>query len=184
MNVYDFDETIYDGDCTRDFVFYCMKNYPIMLFAWPKLVVYAPLFLLKIIKKTVFKEKLYSFLKYIPNSEEVCDTFVSQNIHKIKGWYKEQQREDDLIISASPEFLIKRFCEKAGIKNCMASIVDIHTGKYTGLNCYGEEKVRRFDEHYQRGTIEKFYSDSYSDSPLAAISKEAYIVKDDLIRRW
>ena len=26
MNVYDFDETIYDGDSTRDFYFYTLKN--------------------------------------------------------------------------------------------------------------------------------------------------------------
>lgn len=26
MNVYDFDKTIYDGDSTIDFYFYCSKN--------------------------------------------------------------------------------------------------------------------------------------------------------------
>ena len=36
MNLYDFDETIYDGDSTRDFVLYCYKNYPRTLAYLPR----------------------------------------------------------------------------------------------------------------------------------------------------
>ena len=31
MNIYDFDETIYDSDSTKDFYFYCLKKYPKIL---------------------------------------------------------------------------------------------------------------------------------------------------------
>lgn len=184
MNVYDFDKTIYDGDCTQDFVCYCIKKYPKCLVAFIKIIYYGPLFLLKIIRKTKFKEKVYTFLKYIPNIETTCDDFVSLNKHKIKKWYFVKQREDDLIISASPEFLINRFCKEIGINYCMASRVDIHTGKYTGENCYGEEKVHRYDEVYQRGLIDDFYSDSYSDDPLAKLAKNAYLVQGDELKGW
>lgn len=184
MNTYDFDETIYDGDCTRDFVFYCMKRYPKIILGIPSVSVYGIFYIAKAINKTKFKENLYSFLKYIPNIESVCEEFVSLNIHKIKKWYLQQQQQDDLIISASPEFLIERFCKKIGIEYYMASKVDIFTGKYDGDNCYGIEKVRRYDEVYQRGEIEKFYSDSYSDDPLAKISKEAFLVQGDMIKEW
>ena len=30
MNVFDFDKTIYDGDCTVDFYMYCLKKYPVI----------------------------------------------------------------------------------------------------------------------------------------------------------
>ena len=35
MNVYDFDETIYNGDSTRDFVKWCMKKHPKALLSLP-----------------------------------------------------------------------------------------------------------------------------------------------------
>ena len=66
----------------------------------------------------------------------------------------------------------------------MASVVDMHTGKYNGLNCHGEEKVRRYREVFNNTTIENFYSDSYSDTPLARIATNAYLVKGDNLLPW
>ena len=66
----------------------------------------------------------------------------------------------------------------------MASVVDKKTGRYSGINCWGQEKVRRFYERFENGKIDSFYSDSYSDAPLAKISKQAYIVKNDKITAW
>ena len=66
----------------------------------------------------------------------------------------------------------------------MASRVDKTTGKYTGENCYGEEKVKRFYEVFQKEKIDTFYSDSLSDTPLKEISKNAYIVQKEKIIEW
>jgi len=66
----------------------------------------------------------------------------------------------------------------------MASKVNKKTGKYSGVNCHGEEKVRRFYEEFPDGEIEKFYSDSYSDTPLAQIAKESYMVKGNIVSEW
>ena len=66
----------------------------------------------------------------------------------------------------------------------MASKVDKKTGKYEGINCHGKEKVRRFYEMFPNGKIDDFYSDSYSDSPLAEISKKAFLVKGDELKDW
>ena len=41
----------------------------------------------------------------------------------------------------------------------------------------GEEKVKRFYEIYPKEIIDEFYSDSYSDLPLANISKKAFLIK-------
>ena len=35
MNVYDFDKTIYDGDSTIDFYFYCLKKHPKIILCLP-----------------------------------------------------------------------------------------------------------------------------------------------------
>ena len=56
--------------------------------------------------------------------------------------------DSDLIISASPEFLLKPICGILGIKHLIASKVSPVDGKYTGKNCHGKEKVRRFKQLY------------------------------------
>lgn len=184
MNVYDFDETIYDGDSTVDLVFYLFKNYPKTILNIPRTTLYGLLFALRIMPKQTFKEKLFHMFNYVDNMDSVLDEFTNSHLKKIKSWYKDIQREDDVVISASPYFLINAFCKKIGIKYVMASPVDIKTGMYDGLNCHGEEKVVRFRDAFGEKEIEKFYSDSYSDTPLARLAKEAYIVKGDNISKW
>ena len=61
----------------------------------------------------------------------------------------------------------------------IASKVDIATGRYCGINCYGQEKVRRFLEFYPDGVIDSFYSDSESDAPLGKLAKKNFLVKGD-----
>ncbi len=184
MNVYDFDKTIYDGDCTVDFVFYCFKKFPALIFKIPYQLFNGILFISKLRKKDEFKKHLYSFLKEIPAIDEVIDTYTTLHLKNIKSWYLNQQRDSDLIISASPDFLIESFCKKINITYWMASPVDKYSGEFLGENCFGEEKVRRFDEIYSREDIEDFYSDSYSDSPLANLSKRAFLVKGNQLLPW
>ena len=47
-----------------------------------------------------------------------------------------------------------------------------------------KEKVRRFYEEFPDGKIDEFYSDSYSDTPLAEIAKTAYMVDGSNISQW
>ena len=110
--------------------------------------------------------------------------FWNINIEKIKPFYKNQQQKDDVIISASPEFLLAPICKTLKINYLMASVVDEHTGKYSGINCHGEEKVRRYREMFGDTKIHEFYSDSYSDTPLAKISEKAFIVKGNRLLDW
>lgn len=179
MNVYDFDETIYHGDSTRDFYFFCLRNYPKIAIYLPKQGYYAIKFGLKIMPKTQFKEKFYSFLKSVPDIDSAVEKFWQSHEKNLKGWYIKQKRRDDLIISASPEFLLKPICDKLEIK-LIASRVDKFSGKTEGENCWGEEKVKRFNAA-GGGEVEEFYSDSYSDTPLALLAKKAFLVKDNEI---
>ena len=182
MNVYDFDNTIYDGDSTRDFYFFCLKRHLNTALYLPYQAFWAVPFALKIIRKTLFKEKFYAFFKGIKDIDAEVLAFWEENEKNLKKWYLDQKREDDVIISASPEFLLRPVCERLGVR-LAASRVDRHTGKYDGENCYGEEKVKRFNAEFV-GEIDGFYSDSYSDSPLARLSKKAFIVKGNKILPW
>ncbi len=183
MNVYDFDGTIYDGDSTRDFYLYCLSKKPLLIIKAFFHISAFPLYFLKIKSKTYAKERFYGFLKSVDAETLLCD-FWNKNIKKIKGWYFKQQKEDDIIISASPEFIVAPACEKIGIKTIMGSMVDIKTGKYSGENCHGKEKVRRFYEAFPDGKIDLFYSDSKNDTPLAEIAQKAFFVNGNVITDW
>ena len=184
MNVYDWDNTIYRGDSTAGFIRYCFMKRPKSLLGLPRTAVCGLLFGLKIMPKLTFKRNLYHMFAYIDDMEDLVEEFTSSHMDHVKQWYKDIQKEDDMVISASPEFLIGSFCRKLGIRYMMASVVDIHTGEYTGKNCHGEEKVRRLREQYPDAVIDSFYSDSYSDTPLAKEAKQAFLVKGDRLLPW
>ncbi len=184
MNIYDFDETIYDSDSTKDFYFYCLKKYPAMLKSVPYMVLAFCLYIIGVWSKTHFKEIMYRFLLCVPDIDVTVERFWNDNEHKVKQWYKDRQCEDDIIISASPEFLLKPICKRLGIHHLMASRVDKHTGKYTGENCWGEEKVKRLYERLPNVHCEEFYSDSLSDTPLAKLADKAMIIRGDELIEW
>lgn len=184
MNVYDFDNTIYKGDSTAHFYLFCFKRHPSMIRYLPSLLSgFAGFYLLKKGNKTQFKEKMYTFLKSVDLDKDLPD-FWSSHSKNLKDWYLKQKKADDVIISASSVFLLTPICEKLEIGKLIASPVDRHTGKYHGLNCHGQEKVKRFYEEFPDGVIDNFYSDSKSDTPLALIAKKAYLVKGDDISPW
>ena len=183
---YDFDKTIYNGDSTAHFILYCLKRQPSLaryavIWGW-----YALLWkVLHIKNKTQFKEKLYSYFKSIKDIDDYVEDFWNKNFKNIKNWYLKQKREDDVIISASPEFLLFPAIKRLGLKHLMASRVDKKTGKYEGENCWGEEKVRRFNAQMPEAVIESFYSDSRSDTPMAKIATgKSYLVKGNNLIEW
>jgi len=184
MNVYDFDKTIYDGDSTVDFVLYCLKRKPSLLRYFPGTGIGFLKYALKRWHKTQAKEHLYRMFLGIPDIDALLADFWRENRKKIKPWYFELQREDDVVITASPEFTVAPICEELGIKICMGSIVDKKTGKYSGANCDNAEKVRRFYERFPDGEIDEFYSDSLIDTPLAQIAATAFMVKGDELLPW
>ena len=183
MNGYDFDKTIYDGDSTMDFYLFCLKRHKgILHLAFPLVKGAVRYYVLNIGTKTIMKENMYRFLTKIDAEKDIRD-FWKSNKSKIKMWYKKQQKPDDLVISASPYFLLEPICEYLGISRLIASRVDVNTGKYTGENCHGDEKVKMFKEQYGE-KIEEFYSDSYNDEPLALMSEKAFMVKGSKITEW
>lgn len=184
MNVYDFDGTIYDGDSTLDFWYFCLKKHPQILLYLPYQCFGMVKYKLKIIDKTKFKECFFSFVKQIDILEKDVKEFWDLNEFKIMNWYKENQKKDDLIISASPFFLLNEICKRQKIEYLIASKVDPKTGYFDGNNCYGEEKVIQFFKRFPDHNIDAFYSDSYSDNPMASIAIRAYFVKKEKLYDW
>ena len=184
MNIYDFDGTLYTGDSTRDFLFFLLLRHPRALRCVPAAL--GTFFRVRKGEKTLtdFKESLFRIFSDVPDVPREAETFWERKAKKLKKWYREKAREDDLVISASPEFLVKKGCEKLGIRRVIASRVDPATGKFEGINCRDEEKIRRLRAEYPDARAEEFYSDSHADDPLARLSERAFWVKGEKVSPW
>lgn len=183
MNIYDFDGTLYDGDSTVDFFLFCLKKHPSLVRFLPKQAWGFLLHGLKRIDRTELKEYFFSFLKGV-DGDKLLEPFWQSHREKIFIWYPDQHRSDDLVISASPEFLLEPICRELGMGGLIASQVNVHTGKFEGPNCKGQEKVRRLRENYGDVPVEKFYSDSMADFPLAQLADKAFLVDKGKIKNW
>ena len=185
MNIYDFDGTLYSGDSTVDFLKYSLKRHPGLIRFLPAMGLAALRhYVFKSIDKTAMKETFYRIFTGC-DAEGLLEEFWDNHEKNIFSWYPGKQQTDDIIISASPEFLLKPICARLGIKYLIASRVDSKTGKYTGKNCWGPEKPIRLRDQLGITHCAEFYSDSYSDQPLAEIADKAYIVeKDGSITDW
>ena len=182
MDVYDFDGTLYWGDSTADFLKWCVKRHPRIVRTLPRTGIAAAACLgLHVIDKTQFKGALYRFLPLVPDIETEVKRFWQMHEHRITGPCAPQP--GDLVISASPEFLLRDVCAKRGL-SLIASQVDPHTGYTLGPNCSNAEKISRFRELFPNERIKRFYSDSHNDDPLAELAEEAFMVKDGKLIPW
>lgn len=185
MNVYDFDGTIYDGDATVGFVFYTLAHHPgAMLKALPKQIPAVVSYLAGKSSKTELKSGFFVFQRYLKDIDKDVKDYWDKNQHKIKAWYLAQQRDDDVIISASAEFLLQDICNRLGIRYLIATRMDKHTGEIAGKNCKGAEKPGRFYERFPQGEIDGFYSDHDSDRYMARLAKKSYLVRKNTLSDW
>lgn len=182
MNIYDFDNTIYEGDTGVDMMLYGFKKYPLKVI---KCVIRG----LKLKKKynslniSEVKEEFFSFLYEIKDLNKFIESFIDSHMKNIKPWYKNQQKENDTIISASYDLWINPFCERLGIKNIICTKVD-DKGKIIGENCKGEEKVKRFREEFPNVEVLESYSDSSTDIPMLLLAKKPFIVDGNKIKPY
>jgi len=184
MNTYDFDQTIFNPDSSYKFVMYCLKKHPgAVLRTLPGTLFKAVRYSAGKIETKELKEQVFSFLAFLEDVDSVVENFWAENFPRIEKWYLTQKRDDDIIISASPEFLLRPACDRLGVA-LIATPMDKHSGRIDGLNCHDSEKVRRFYEKYPGAHTENFYSDSLSDTPMAMIADKAWIVKKEDIRPW
>lgn len=185
MNCYDFDKTIYKSDSSCDFYVYCLWHYPKILRHLPaQMMAFIRYYGLHRGSKTQMKEVFYRYFQDIPDMEAALSDFWAKHLQKIRPFYLSQQQEEDVIISASPEFFLKPACDRLGICHLIASRVDAKTGQYVGKNCHGAEKVKRFLSQFPDGRAEAFYSDSLSDTPMAALAEKAFLIQGKKIVDW
>lgn len=184
INVYDFDHTIYDGDASIDFYLFCLQRRPALLRYLPLQLWHATLYVLRLESRTIFKGHYFMFLRGLNDPTSYVDRFWATHYRNIRPWYQSIDHSRDVIISASPSFLLAPAVRKMKALALIATELDTKTGKLVGENCRGTEKARRLRETFPKEVINKAYSDSLSDLPILSLATEAYIVKGNQITNY
>lgn len=186
MNVYDFDNTIYKGESTLDYYFYCVKHHPRLLrfvfIVLYELVKYKMCLVTEDELMALCRRYVMAFLKDCPDAEWLAQKFWDKNFGKIKRFYFDVCNESDIVLSASFGFMLRPVMKRLGISSVVCSEVNLETGEIERL-CFRRNKKALYDELYGE-PIENFYTDSLNDMPLIEASERAYIVKNEKITEW
>lgn len=186
MNVYDFDNTIYNGESVVDFYLYLVRYNPRLLMLFPKMIYMLIRYKLCKITETELISEAEKYIKKIFSQNDIMNLvpkFWDKNEKKIKQFYLDTKKEDDIIISASPDFLILDACNRVGIKNVVATQIDIKNGKVIRL-CYRNNKIEIFRELFPDATVDSFYTDSMNDFSMFEIANKVFIVKGNDIEEF
>lgn len=180
MNVYDFDNTVYDGETLVDFILYYVfhdikiwKYIPKLLIIWLKDSLH-----LFTVEQAVeaYSSFLEGYFVNIKTLDEDTVKFWNRHEKKLKPFYESIRRDDDVFVTGTTVFIFEEIAKRRGYKNYITSSVDRKTGKFTSL-CFLENKVRLFRERYPDAEIENFYTDSENDKAMMDISKNVYLIK-------
>lgn len=177
ITVFDFDKTIYDGDSTIEFYLYCLRRRLSLIRYLPGQLWHGLLFAVRIEKKTAFKSHFFSFVKGIDDLEQFVEGFWTIHETKIGQWYRDRDHSRDVIISASPEFLVAPIMRKLGASTTIATKVNQYSGLIEGENCHGVEKVERLFKIFPNPVVDEVYSDSLTDMPIFNLASQKLLVR-------
>ena len=185
MNVYDFDGTIFKSNSCVGFAIWCMARHPKLCFTFlPGMVKAAIQYKTGKIPEYKMLRKLFGFLKMIDDFDYQIERYWNRHESGIAEWYLAQKREDDLIISASPDCIISPIAKRLGV-NFVATEYDREYDVFLNNLMYAKEKAKYIFDH-GFPMIDCFYSDSLSDTPLALCANKAYLVTNraSKVRDW
>ncbi len=187
MRVYDFDNTIYDGESFVDLYWFMLKKNPRLAGVLPKMIYLLVKYKLCCIAESELIDNAEKYAKKYffddTSLEKEVIRFWDRNQDKIKNFYLSQKSEDDVILSAGFDFQLTEICRRLGIKNVISSVFNTKTGKIERL-CFGKNKLKYFMESFPEAVIDEFYTDSMNDKAMFEISKRVFIVKGNEVKEY
>lgn len=197
---FDFDGTLIKGNSLPKFLWYYMTPFIFIkktLFSIPVLIIYA-LNLIdshsakqRVIKKFFngtnekdFMEKASLF------SHSVIPSILREEAIERVKWHQEM-KHTCILVSASIETYLLPWAEANGFSKVLATKLEVDhngkiTGKFSGKNCKGVEKIRRIEEYY--GDLKQYetytYGDSEGDKELLRISDHPFLKSFDKERSY
>ncbi len=188
LALFDFDGTLTTKDSFLELIKYHKGKWK-FFFGMFRMIPHIALYKSGIINAQKLKEKLISyFWKEMPVNEfnAICIDFnqaILPELLRKKGIEQLEKHiadgDDVAIVSASAQNWLQPFCDNYQI-HCIASILELKneklTGKLTGKNCKGGEKICRVKKFFNLNDYKNIivYGDSSGDKPLMKIASTAY----------
>jgi phosphatidylglycerophosphatase C len=185
---FDFDGTITTKDTLLEFIKFSrgrFRFYIGFLINAPYLIAYK----LKIISNHSAKEKVLRFFftnTSIEDFKKYCNDFsknVLPNLIRPKAIEEIKRLQQNniivVVVSASPENWIEEWANKNQLQ-LIASRLDVKegklTGKISGKNCHGDEKVSRICEVFNLAeyNVVAAYGDSKGDRPMLRLASNTF----------
>ena len=185
---FDFDGTITTKDTLLEFIKFCKGSFRFylgFLLNSPYLVAYKT----KLISNQLAKEKVLGFFfndTPVDVFEKQCEAFTETRLPSLirPGALAEIQKlkKDNyvvVVVSASPQNWIRQWADGNGVELIASKLEEKNgkiTGKITGKNCHGEEKVRRIMEKYVISDYSAIhaYGDTRGDKPMLALATNSF----------
>ena len=186
MNVYDFDNTLYDGESTLDFSIFMIKNRRKILLWMPSILWNFMKYKFCLVNKEKLEDLINAFMRsVIRDKQEILKLSVKfwENHRKnLNTALISQIKQEDMIITACPEFLIDVIKSELVTSNLLCSQVDLDRKRVLYLN-FGKNKVLQYQKQCGNKAIDCFYTDSYPDQAMMNISKKVFRVTKGKIKQ-
>ncbi len=180
MRVFDFDNTIYDGESVFDFFLFCVKKQKYLLKYMPLMIKDLIFYKMRLLTEEKLYEQASGLTKEIVKNREHANDYIEEfwrlNSHKLKSEFLDMIEESDIIITASPAILIEGVGGRLKTKNIIGSVIDLDTGELKFM-CFRSNKAKAFNKAYPKVKIDEFYTDSLNDMPLINAAEKAFLVK-------
>ena len=185
VNLYDFDDTIYAGNSPLHFFIFCFKKRLIKFSHFIRIIYTYLQYKIKKINYTQLHENILSAVQGLPDIDALIAEFWQDHKKNIKAFYlNKQDKSNDIIITASPEFLINPIAEELGVKAVIGSDVDKKTGLCSRPMCRGIEKVKEFEKKYPKAIIVEAYGNSKHDIPYLELAEKSFMVKKNKVHNY
>ena len=109
---------------------------------------------------------------------KILPALIRPEAEKAISLYREQNATI-AVVTASAENWVKPWCDQFGafcLATRLEAIDGIITGKFTGRNCYGDEKACRIKDHFNLNQYDEIiaYGDSRGDQEMLALAHKKY----------
>lgn len=186
MNVFDFDNTIYDGESSFDFFKFCMKKKPSLARYMPRTMAMLMKYKTGMVGKQEVMEFCAMMLKVlaanIGDLDRSLEGFWKKNSGKLKPVILGMLTPSDAVISASPSFLFNGIKDRLNGARLITTEINLDTMEIENL-CYGENKVKEYKKHFGDEPPVNYYTDNMNDMPMIKLAQKAWLVKGNEIER-
>lgn len=184
VNLYDFDGTIYKGHSSIDFFMFTLCKYPRIIKYAPRNIVDLYRIKYHLLNLQYSRVNYCKFLQDITDIDLLIEEFWNFNKKNIKNWYIDVHDCSDIVVTASPRFLVEPICDELGIRNLVASEINKITGEVDGCFCFNGQKIEKFRQMFPDVEVDSCYTDNVvHDAPLLSLAKNIYRVKGNKVTK-